>query len=296
MQLHAIQALLIDIDDTILHFRTGPDGKPLVEPNTASLFATLQAAAVEQAGLSEEEAKTRIENIVKTVQWWRWVDFIVDLGLHPRDFWEFAYARETAYLQASSPNLRNAMERLQRGGFYLYITSNNPADGILHKLRLAGLGHIHGAPLFHQVLGPPELKALKWEPVFWQRALAHIGFSGDEVVVVGDNLRDDYEMPHSVGIAGSFLYKPDGQFTEPDSDSLIHVRSLTDVANRMLAARRKARRPRNSARRTRSSSTEVARARSGQSAKGSEPASQTPPPSNSRAAPNAGAANGSRPF
>jgi FMN phosphatase YigB (HAD superfamily) len=237
VNLSEVKALLIDIDDTITRFKTGPDGQPVINPSAASLFGTFLEAAVELGGLSREEAQARIDNISKNVEWWRLSDFVVDLGLDPHDYWDYAYRRESAFLEPTGPDLGPALRRLNRAGLKLYITSNNPADGILHKLRLAGLGHIHGAPLFQQFLGPPEMKAMKWDLIYWKRVLVHIGFRGGEVAVVGDALRDDYEMPRAAGIAGTFLIRRDGVFTEPDSDALLHVRSFKQIADLVLKAR-----------------------------------------------------------
>ncbi len=224
-----IQALLIDIDDTITTYPPRPDFPP-----ATPMFALLREAAVLQAGLEGAEADRRIREITEKVQWWRWSDFIVELGLDPRGFWDYAFEREKPYVQATVPDISEALGRLRTAGFHLYITSNNPADGIRHKLRMAGLGDNHRSPLFDQCLGPPELKAMKYDPLFWRRALAHIGFRPEEVAVVGDNLRDDYEFPRSIGVVGTFLFRHDGIFHEPDTDSLVHVSRFSEVADRLL--------------------------------------------------------------
>jgi len=237
MNFNNIRGLLVDIDDTITRLKpscVGLNGEP---PNTGSLFDVLQSAAVEMAGWKAEEAAAKIVLIQKQIPWWHWSDFIVALGLKPREFWEYAYTRESRYLEATGPELRPALERLDRAGILLYVTSNNPCSGILHKLRIAGLGDFHRCALFSRFLGPPELHASKPETSFWQKALAHIGLNGDETAVVGDSLRDDYQVPHSVGIAGTFLINRTQDLSAQDTDTLIHVTSFTQIADRVLDAK-----------------------------------------------------------
>ena len=237
MDFAKIKALMIDIDDTITRLRMDENGKPVVDPNTGSLFNVLQSAAVKMAGLAPEEAAARIAKIQTGMNWWHWSDFIVALELDPKDFWDYAYETERHYLEATGDEIRPALERLREAGVLLYITSNNPSSGILHKLRLAGVGHVNGAPLFHQVLGPPEIQAMKWDQIYWKKVLAHAALTGSETAVVGDSLRDDYEMPHSVGIAGTFLISRSQDFSAEDTDSLIHVQNFDQIADRLLAAR-----------------------------------------------------------
>jgi FMN phosphatase YigB (HAD superfamily) len=234
MQIERIRGLLVDIDDTITRLKPAKPGEP---PIRGSLFDVLKSAAVEMAGWTPEEAATVIARVEKEIPWWHWSDFIVALRLKPKDFWEYAYIKESRYLEATGPDLRPALERLDRAGILLYVTSNNPCSGILHKLRIAGLGDFHRCALFSRFLGPPELHASKPETSFWQKALAHIGLNGDEAAVVGDSLRDDYQVPHSVGIAGTFLINRAEDLSAQDTDSLIHVTSFTQIADLVLGAR-----------------------------------------------------------
>ena len=236
MDFKKIKALMIDIDDTITRFKMDAEGKPVIDPNTSSLFTILQSAGVHMAGLAPEVAAARIAKIQKEMMWWHWSDFIVALELDPKAFWDFAYETERHYLEATGNEIRPALERLRSAGILLYITSNNPSSGILHKLRLAGVGHVNGAPLFHQILGPPEIQAMKWDQIYWKKVLAHAALRGSETAVVGDSPRDDYEMPHSVGIAGTFLINRSQDLSAQDTESLIHVQNFDQIADRMLMA------------------------------------------------------------
>ncbi len=221
------RALFIDVDDTLVHFKKTGGLSGADVQNTGSLFDVLKKAGVELAGLSSEEASMRIERVKKEVSWWHWSDYMIELGLDAKRFWDFAYEVESEYLEATDPDILPVLTELRSRGFLLYITSNNPSSGILHKLRLAGVAHIHGSILFHQLLGATELHALKWEPRYWKKVLAHTGLSGAEAMVIGDNIKDDFEIPVSVGIAGTFLFRSQAEVVS--DPRLIRVNGFREI-------------------------------------------------------------------
>jgi len=240
MEMRAIRGLLIDIDDTITRYKRqvlDAEGRP---PPDANFSSCLQSAGVELGGLTPEESAARIERVKTRIAWWHWSDFIVELELHPRRFWEYAYRREAQYMEAVDPRARYALRRLQTAGLLLYIASNNPDDGILHKLRLAGVADQYHTSLFTQLLGVSAFQYMKWDVLYWKKALAHIGLGGEEVAVVGDSPRDDYEVPRAAGIAGSFLLTANPELLGKPTDSLIYVRNFKEIADCLLKARRSA--------------------------------------------------------
>ena len=218
-----IRALLVDIDDTVIRFRPGV--------KTDSLFGVLKAAAVSLGGLAPEEAAHRIGQVKEDIRWWHFSDFIVALNLNPKRFWEFALEYERVYLEPAGPELEEALNRIKQEGIFLYVTSNNPSSGILHKLAIAGLATIQGAPLFSQLLGATELRAMKWEPVYWKKVLAHIGLEAGEVAILGDNLRDDFEVPQSIGIPHTFLIDREEDRSSENSETVTYVRNFSQVAD-----------------------------------------------------------------
>lgn len=245
MDYSRFRALLIDIDDTLVRLKSG-FSLPLsrhASDWTGSLLGVLQRAGVEMAGLSEDEADACIGRVCAEVRWWQYDDFIRALGLEPARFWEFAYEHERAYLEPTGGEIKSALEQLRRAGFRLYITSNNPNSGIVHKLRLAGIGDL---PLFERLLGASELRAMKWQPVFWERALAAVGLPAEQVAVIGDNPRDDAEIPRSVGIGHSFLIDRAKAGSNENSSAITYVSSFSEIADFLLPSGR-ATQPRQSA-------------------------------------------------
>ena len=222
-----IKALLIDIDDTITRPYNGGGG----------LFGVLQSAGEQLGGLSPDETAHRIAQVKYELKWWHWSDYIVALELNPKQFWDYAYEVESRYLEPTGPEILGALKRLKNAGILLYIASNNPSSGILHKLRLAGVAHNNGSDLFGQLLGCTELHAMKWEPIYWRKVLAHTALDADEVAVVGDNPRDDYAVPRQVGIAHSFLIDRESDRSAQNSHSLTYARDFDDIADCLLNAR-----------------------------------------------------------
>jgi len=218
-----IRALLIDIDDTVVHFQPGV--------KTDNLFNMLESAGVELGNLTQEETLRRIAQVKAEIPWWHWSDFIVALELNAKEFWHYALEREHRNMQTTGPEIKAALEHLREAGFRLYVTSNNPSSGILYKLSIAGLATIQGAPLFDQLLGATELHAMKWEPLYWKKVLAHIGLNAKEVAVVGDNPRDDLEVPQSIGISHTFLINRNSDFAGIDSSTVTHVDSFDRIVD-----------------------------------------------------------------
>jgi FMN phosphatase YigB (HAD superfamily) len=231
-----IKALFIDIDDTLVRFKAASRHNGKSVQNTGSLLDCLRLHAEATTALSSEEIVRRIKRVQTEVNWWHWSDFIVELGLNAKLFWEFAYQREREYLEPSGPELVTALHRLHENGILLYITSNNPSSGILHKLRIAGVASVTGTTLFQQLLGATELHAMKWDEIYWKKALAHTGLDPEEVAVVGDDLRDDYEVPAQAGYAHSFIINRRENLAARNSDSVTFIQDFNQLTQILTPA------------------------------------------------------------
>jgi FMN phosphatase YigB (HAD superfamily) len=235
-RLAKVKALLVDIDETIIRAkRSASDGpNPF---NAASLLEVLRQAGMTMTGLSPQETDRRIRRVQSETRWWHWSDFILELELEPAAFWAFAYATEQRYLEPTGPEIGAALQRIRDAGVLLYVTSNNASSGILHKLRLAGIGDFHSCRPFDQLLGATELQAMKWESLYWRKVLAHIGLAPHEVAVVGDELQCDWLVPHSVGIGCGFQINRDEDLSAGDGGGLYHVQNFNQIADKLLTAR-----------------------------------------------------------
>lgn len=227
--LSGVRALFIDVDDTLVRFKKSGSLAGADVQSTGSLGDVFENAAVELAGLPRGEAKKIISRIKTEIRWWHWSDFVVELGLDAKRFWDYAFEVESRYLEATGNEILGVLTRLKKAGLLLYISSNNPSSGILHKLRLAGLADNRGSEIFHQLLGATELQSMKWEARYWKKVLAHTGLSPEECMAVGDNLKDDFEVPTSVGFAGTFLIRKEGDFPDEPIPKLFPVSDFEEI-------------------------------------------------------------------
>ncbi len=202
------QFLFIDIDDTLVQARPGA-----VVPAAESLYGQTLLLAMRDfaidGGMPADRAETIIHETHQSIRWWHWTDYLRGLQLDAAAFWDYAYRRECVYFQPTSGELPRIFRQLDLIGFRMMITSNNPSSGILHKLRLAGLGEIWGCPWFVQYLGASELRCMKSESEYWQRVLARTGIRPADATVIGDSWQDDVLAPRQAGIRSAIYLDPD---------------------------------------------------------------------------------------
>ena len=194
--------LLIDIDDTLLVFRMVPG----ICHSTSSLATVIRRYAVEERGMPEAESMARMEAVQARIKWWSWSDFLEEFHFEPGPFWEYAREVESHSLIPAEPGLPETLKRLREAGCSLYITSNNPEDGIRHKLRLAGI--FRPEELFDGFFSATRLRAMKAEVGYWQKVIEAIGAPLEQLCPVGDNPDDDCRIPARAGIRNSFLLRP----------------------------------------------------------------------------------------
>lgn len=194
--------LLVDIDDTLLVFRTVPG----ISQSTSSLATVIRRYAVEERGMPEAESMARMEAVRKRIAWWSWSDFLEEFHFDSGEFWEYARQMESQYLVPAEPGLAETLKRLREAGCSLYITSNNPEDGIRHKLRLAGV--VPPEELFDGFFSATRLRAMKAEIGYWRMVIEAIGAPLEQLCPVGDNPDDDCRIPARAGIRNSFLLRP----------------------------------------------------------------------------------------
>ena len=224
-----IRALLIDIDDTITKFKRGFEA-----PDKGNLMRVLEKAGVELAGLAPAESAKRVAHVRDTLRWWVWEDFIAELGLDHGAFWEFAYKIESEYFEAAGPEIKPALSDLKDHGLALYITSNNPVSGIRHKLRLSGFTRDEIGGWFSALFGVSELEAMKWDAPYWKKVVSMSGFPAANLATIGDNLRDDYEVPVSVGNGHAFIVNRDGKPPGAAAANLTYVTSFDQIAAHLM--------------------------------------------------------------
>ena len=222
-----MEHFFIDIDGTITD--TNPERKypenKLVWRNP--IFGVMRDVMIEE-GWDEEEAKRKIEEYADEVIWWDYPDFIAEFNLPLEKTWERIYQWHNEYLIVYQDTVE-LIKRLYKMGKKLYIVSNNPIVGCLLKLKRAGLGDITGTSYFKRILGANILRGQKYQIQLWRRAIAQIGIEPEKIVVIGDNEKEDGEVPLSAGICCSFIIKREGESYK--KEKIIFVNEAGEILN-----------------------------------------------------------------
>jgi FMN phosphatase YigB (HAD superfamily) len=197
--------VFIDIDGTITDNnlkRKYPEEK-LVCNNP--VFGVIRDVMVEE-GWDEDEARKKIEEYATKIIWWDYPDFIAEFNLPVEKTWERIYNWHNEYKMVYT-NTVELIKELYRKGKNLFIVRNNPIVGCLLNLKVAGLGDITGSKYFKRILGANILRGQKHQIDLWKRAIAQIGVEPDKIVNIGDNIKEDGEIPKKAGIKRCFIIR-----------------------------------------------------------------------------------------
>ena len=197
-----IKACFVDIDATITD---DGDVKQIASgyPLDNALFVVLRDVMMEN-GWNRQEAVDALIAHANEIVFWDYQDFIHKFNLPAKHAW-------TQIIKWHDDNLIvyedaiSMIKQLHAKNLPLYIISNNPVLGCLLKLQRAGLGTLEGTPWFIDVFGSNKLKGQKSAVVFWERALACVDIPPEDIVVIGDNPKDDFQIPSQAGIQHFFL-------------------------------------------------------------------------------------------
>jgi len=197
----------IDIDGTITD--NNPDKKYSAEKLVWGnpVLGVIRDVMVEE-GWSPEEAKSKIEEYAHTIIWWDYPDFIAEFNLPVGKTWARIYDWHYQYkiFYSDTVELIKALNKKKKK---LFIVSNNPVVGCLLNLKVAGLGEITGSRYFKRILGANILRGQKSQRELWKKAIAQIGAEPEEIVNIGDNEREDGDIPVSAGIGTAVIIKRD---------------------------------------------------------------------------------------
>lgn len=124
---------------------------------------------------------------------------------------------------ATYPEVAGTLRTLAARGHRLFITSN--FDARLHAI-VRGLPAL--API-EQVFVSTEVGWKKTAPAFWQRVLAEVDLPPSELLVVGDIVRDDVQVPQGLGMRALHLVRSGPRSPEP-------IENLAELLRKSLQA------------------------------------------------------------
>ena len=168
-----------------------------------ALFNVLRDIMI-QNGWEKEKATTALVQHANDIVFWDYKDFIHEFNLPEKHSMEKIVEWHNDHLIVYQDAV-DMIKQLHALDIPLYIISNNPILGCLLKLQRAGLATLEGSPWFKDILGSNNIKGQKGAVDFWKRALAYTGISPEEIVMIGDNPKDDFEIPQQAGIKNFFL-------------------------------------------------------------------------------------------
>lgn len=221
------RAVFVDIDGTL----TDNDPANLYPAEKHvwrnPIFGVIRDAMVD-GGWDAAEACRRIEEYADTVVWWDYPDFLAEFSLDPKRVWERIHDWHDRYQTVYADGVEMVKE-LHARGVPLFVVSNNPIVGCLLKLRRAGLAEITGSPYFRRILGANILRGQKSQPALWRRAFAQVGIPPGEIAVVGDNPREDGDIPLDLGLGRAVIVARTMAEDIREAGSRTFVRSLAFV-------------------------------------------------------------------
>ncbi len=193
----AIEHVVVDIDETLTGDKPGVAQLHPRHLNGNVLFDILRDCAVEN-GVSPETASALLLDCIRQHVFWDYSDLIEALALPSEPTWARLADWHDRNLRAFDDGVQ-MVRRLHAAGFPLSISSNNPLAGCLLKLRSAGLADLASSPYFEQIFGSNVLMGQKNAPHWWPDLQKALGVPPERILVVGDNPKDDMQMPRAAG-------------------------------------------------------------------------------------------------
>jgi putative hydrolase of the HAD superfamily len=221
-----VQALLIDLDDTLLDYSSSAARcweeacRTVARPLGADPGAL--ARAIAEAGLWfwADPERHRRERVNMLLAWERIAAHALARLGAARDGLASALARDFAARRREAmrlfPDARESLERLRRRGIPLALVTNGDAGQQRDKIERHDL-----ARYFDTILIEGEFGAGKPDEAVYRHALAALGAVPDGAWMVGDHLEFDVGAPQRLGLRGVWVDRrgrglPAGSKVRPD--------------------------------------------------------------------------------
>lgn len=225
MKIQDVKIILCDIDSTVTEAMK--ENKIIDFRN--SVFEMFSVHIAEKRRVSTEEARFALEDMANNVLvWWDYPDLISSFGLDPVLIWKEMRRLHKDILRIY-PDAVEMVKYLKSINRNLYIISNNPVTGCLLKLEAAGLANLLGSDYFSRIFGTNVTRGMKSQVPMWRRVIANLGENPENILTIGDHVKEDFEIPNRAGIGYSIIV--DRKAKEPvlEKNGYICVNSLSMV-------------------------------------------------------------------
>jgi FMN phosphatase YigB (HAD superfamily) len=225
MKIQDVKIILCDIDSTVteaMHEDRIIDFRNVV----FEMFSRHIAASRKIGG---EEARSALEDMANNVLvWWDYPDLISSFGLDPVLIWKEMRRIHKDVLHVY-PDAVEMVKYLKAANKNLYIISNNPVTGCLLKLEAAGLASLLGSDYFSRIFGTNITRGMKSQVPMWKRVIASLGEEPENIITIGDHVKEDFEIPNKAGIRYSIIVDRTSKEPVSEQNGYIRVNSLSMV-------------------------------------------------------------------
>jgi FMN phosphatase YigB (HAD superfamily) len=197
----------VDIDGTL----TQIDAEPRL-PESGLVWGNpvfgVICDVMSESGYLRDEARRRIEEYADRIVWWDYMGVIREFGVPEDKAVERIREWHNENLSVFSDTVRT-VKALHEMGKKLFIVSNNPASGCIFKLERSGLAEGGSSGYFTHIFGTDTLKGQKFQPEAWSVVASSLEVEPRRVFTIGDNEKEDGDLPIASGFGGAFIIKRD---------------------------------------------------------------------------------------
>ncbi len=222
MKLDSIEYFLIDIDGTITDYKPGA-----LRPESFLLgnflFPIIRDMMV-KGGWDYKKAGMAVQEEAERNVYWDYIDFVDKFKIPQAETfkrmrqWHFDNLMHYA-------DMIETIKGLAAKGKNLFIISNNPYWGCRFKLESAGLENQY----FKKIFGTNIIKGCKNSSEVWMRALNELEIKPENIATIGDNPKEDGEIPQSCGIGYSFILNRNSNKSLQHEDRFVYLNDARQI-------------------------------------------------------------------
>jgi len=229
-----VNALLFDLDDTLLDYSGGVDESwraacaTCCAPMGLDVERFMKALAETRQWFWSDPSRHRQERVNMVRAWQRIAGHaLASLGV-AKDGLDAAMAREygarrRAVMQLF-PDARETLEHLRSRGVPLGLVTNGDAGQQRDKIERFDL-----APFFEVIVIEGEFGAGKPDETVYRHALDRLGVAPADTSMVGDHLEFDVAGPQRLGLRGIWLDRPGAGLADSPVRPHRVIRSLREL-------------------------------------------------------------------
>ena len=229
-----MNALLFDLDDTLLDYSGGVDESwreacvTCCAPMGLDVERLMKTLAETRQSFWSDPSRHRRERVNMIRAWQRIAGgALASLGVSC-DGLDAAMAREYAARRRAVmqlfPDARETLERLRARGVPLGLVTNGDAGQQRDKIERFEL-----APFFQVIVIEGEFGAGKPDETVYRHALDHLGVAPADTSMVGDHLEFDVAGPQRLGVRGIWLDRPGAGLADSPVRPHRVIRSLREL-------------------------------------------------------------------